>query len=197
METTFDAVAAVWVFRVSQNDRVDDVVTSNLGCQECPPSRKVDVGEFDEAVACDRLQPFVFHDSALGSGQCLRPPGLETARRVVAVLPALNMGMQRVDVGAEFHAMCFVFVEIEGVTLNLRVFTLEGLRLSRQSLVLGCESAHVYLTTIVVERLNPSRERCTVVRTPDSSNVAYSLLSANHSDINPQRDAQIPGRQPQ
>ena len=55
------------------------------------------------------------------------------------MLPALNMGMQRVDVGAEFHAMCFVFVEIEGVTLNLRVFTLEGLRLSRQSLVLGCE----------------------------------------------------------
>jgi hypothetical protein len=65
METTFDAGAAVRVFGVSHNDRVDDVVASNLGRQKCPPSRKVDVRKFDEAVACHQLHPFVFHDSAL------------------------------------------------------------------------------------------------------------------------------------
>ena len=64
METTLNGGAAVWVFRASRNDRVDGVVASNLGCQECPPSRKVDVGKFDEAVACHQLRPFVFHDSA-------------------------------------------------------------------------------------------------------------------------------------
>jgi len=41
VETTFNAFAIEWVFRLSHNDRIDDVMAGNLGCQKCCPFRKL------------------------------------------------------------------------------------------------------------------------------------------------------------
>jgi hypothetical protein len=38
---TFNAFAIEWVFRLSQNDWVDDAMAGNLGRQKCLPFSKV------------------------------------------------------------------------------------------------------------------------------------------------------------
>jgi hypothetical protein len=64
LEVTFNAFTIEWVFRLSQNDWIDDGMAGNLGCQKCFPFRKIYICEFHEPVAGNYLSPFVFHDPA-------------------------------------------------------------------------------------------------------------------------------------
>ena len=76
LEATFNAFATEWVFCLSQNNRVDDFVTGNLGSQKCYPfwKLKLHVGEFHEPVTRNRLRPLILHVRAYNSGPRRRTP---------------------------------------------------------------------------------------------------------------------------
>jgi hypothetical protein len=63
LEATFNAYAADWVFRLSQNHRVDDFVSGNLCRQKRFPFRKLKlyVGESHEPVTRNRFHPLIVH----------------------------------------------------------------------------------------------------------------------------------------
>jgi hypothetical protein len=60
-EVTLNACAIEWVFRVSQNDGIHDLVPGNLGGEKCAPLLKIRVRELHEPTAGHHLRPFVFH----------------------------------------------------------------------------------------------------------------------------------------
>jgi hypothetical protein len=51
IEVPLNAFAIEWVFRLSQNYRIDDVMAGNLGGQKCSPCGKVYVGKFHQLIA--------------------------------------------------------------------------------------------------------------------------------------------------
>jgi hypothetical protein len=58
---TLNAFAIEWVFRVLQNDRINDLMASDLSCEKCSPLLKIGVRELHEPTAGHHLRPFVFH----------------------------------------------------------------------------------------------------------------------------------------